>query len=283
MRYWIPGRGILGRMVAAVAGQMGQCYATERNGVDIADEYQVNEALRRIQPDVVINCAGVLKGRPLPASEFMRTNGLGPQILAECCDRWKARLVHVSSDCVYSGKRPVGEFYSESDLPDPADLYGRSKLAGEVTRSPHLTVRTSFVGAGDRGLLAWLLAQKEEATGYGHAWRNGLTAPVLAGLLLNLASNDRATGLVHLGGEPISKRGLLELLVKGLNLPLKVVEVPTPLDHRVNRCLQTKRRWAEDLPIPPLQDQIALLAKAMALKVKPLEHPQTADGEAMYG
>lgn len=166
-------------------------------------------------PEVVVNCAGVIKqrGNALPDSSYVRVNALAPHVLAEMCERGGARLLQLSTDCVFSGRKGR---YSEADLPDPADLYGRSKLLGEVTQPPHLTLRTSFIGfeklrGGSASLLDWFMRQSGEIKGYRRAIWSGLTALELARQLLALARRPQVTGLVHLHGERISKYDLLGL------------------------------------------------------------------------
>ena len=117
----------------------------------------------------------------------------------------------MSTDCVFSGRRGG---YSEGDLPDPVDLYGRTKLAGEVMESPHLTIRTSFIGlesAEPNGLLSWFLAQQGALRGFRQAIWSGLTADALAEILASLANRRDVTGLLHITGEVIDKFHLLHL------------------------------------------------------------------------
>ena len=120
------------------------------------------------------------------------------------------RLIQISTDCVYSGRRGG---YAESDLPDPVDLYGRSKLAGEPEGGAMLTLRTSMIGrelASSHGLLEWFLAQEGEVRGFTEAFFTGPTASVLARVICDLIENHpRLEGTWHLGAEPISKHDLL--------------------------------------------------------------------------
>ena len=122
---------------------------------------------------------------------------------------WGGRLLHVSTDCVFSGDRGG---YRESDLAHPVDLYGRTKLAGEVTESPHLTVRTSFVGLeheNAKGLLGWFFSRKGEVYGFRKVIWSGLTTEALAEVLVSLVERGEVNGLLHIAGEPIDKFRLL--------------------------------------------------------------------------
>jgi dTDP-4-dehydrorhamnose reductase len=160
-------------------------------------------------PNVVINCAGIIKqqGSAQADLSYIRVNALAPYILADLCERRGTRLIQLSTDCVFSGR--VGQ-YSEADIPDPTDLYDRSKLLGEVTRGPHLTVRTSFIGFErfhnqSLSLLDWFMCQSGEIKGYTRAIWSGLTTLEVARNLISLAHRPEVTGLLHLCGEKISK------------------------------------------------------------------------------
>ncbi len=268
MRILVTGAaGMLGREVVKMLADEGRHFiAFEHREFDISDEWRV-AAIKDLNVDTVINCAGIVKGRDEAPSRYVAVNALGPHMLAEACDRCGARLIHVSTDCVFSGRHGG---YSEAAIPDPLDLYGRSKLLGEVTNGPHLTVRTSFIGFGPRGLLSWLLKQQGGVPGYSHAFWNGLPVAAVARVLVALAGRRDITGLLHLGGESMSKWELLHLVVQGLCLPIKVEDAPPTLEQRYNRCLWTERRdlqWMYDL-IPhdvfAMVDELA--AEWMALR-----------------
>lgn len=120
-------------------------------------------AFTQSRPQVVINCIGLVKqlasaDDPL---EAIPINGLLPHRLANLCELVEARLVHISTDCVFSGSKGN---YRESDVPDAQDLYGRSKLIGEVSYSHAITLRTSIIGhelGRDHGLVGWFLSRQE--------------------------------------------------------------------------------------------------------------------------
>jgi len=148
-------------------------------------------------------------------------NMYGPHNIADVCNVMGVRLIQISTDCVFSGNRSYGK-YTEIDEADCLDHYGVSKLFGEITTPPHLTVRTSFVGwpdAGMRGLLAsFYVSSKLFFPGYTNVQWNGLVAPVLAEYLVEL-SYGRQTGLMHIHGHSVSKYGILKTFsdVFGLN------------------------------------------------------------------
>lgn len=201
--------GVAGRALGA-----GDC----ATGIDVERPETVRALLARVRPAVVLNCAGLVKQRPEAAGAIaaIAANALAPHHLALACEEAGARLIHVSTDCVFSGAghRPGG--YDEDDAPDPVDLYGRSKLLGEVTGFPHLTLRTSMIGRElerTSGLLEWFLGAGPPVSGFTGARFSGPTAHVVARTLVRLATmDDPPAGLWHLGAEPISKHDLLLLL-----------------------------------------------------------------------
>ena len=135
--------GMLGQSVVAAITRRGHIWESNHADLEVVMP-------GHIHAPVVINCAGLVKQRHYSAARFMITNAVGPHRLAEACHGARARLIHVSTDCVFRGHGP----HSEQDAVDCDDVYGRSKFAGEVYQLPHVTVRTSLIGWGSRGLLA---------------------------------------------------------------------------------------------------------------------------------
>jgi len=175
----------------------------------------VERAIDEVDPEVVVNCIGIVKqadaARDPVAS--IAINSLFPHRLAALCRARGTRLIHVSTDCVFSGRRGR---YSESDLPDPVDLYGRSKLLGEVDDGAGLTIRTSIIGrelAGSNGLLEWFLGETGTVCGFRLAIFSGLTTPALARVIAAIVAEHRTlTGVRHVASEPITKFDLLCML-----------------------------------------------------------------------
>jgi dTDP-4-dehydrorhamnose reductase len=195
-------------------------------GVD-AERYEtVNAALNELHPNIVLNCIGVVK-QSSEINDPIKTiniNSLFPHVLSRNCQKLGIRLVHMSTDCVFSGKRGL---YKESDQPDPTDFYGQSKLMGEPTGESTLTIRTSMFGPelGKRqGLLEWFLAQKEGTVrGFANAVFSGFYTRSLADLILDIVSQHSVSGLRHLSAEPISKLVLLEKVRDACRLPIHIV------------------------------------------------------------
>ncbi len=147
-------------------------------GISAEEPDTLRSALERARPDVVVNCVGAVKQaeagqQPIPA---IRINSLFPHELAAACRESSARMIHVSTDCVFSGERGR---YSEQDVPDAADLYGRSKLLGEISGEGLLTLRTSLIGRelqSSLGLLEWLISNRGGSVkGFSRAVFSGLT------------------------------------------------------------------------------------------------------------
>ncbi|GAB3844655.1 NAD(P)-dependent oxidoreductase [Micromonospora andamanensis] len=198
---WYP-RHLLARIVPAV---------------DVTRFGQVQQLVDELRPDVVVNCVGVIKQRPdvQDAVQTVTLNALFPHLLADACAQFGSRLVHVSTDCVFSGRRGG---YVEDDLPDPPDLYGRSKLLGEATSVPALTLRTSIIGhelATNRSLVDWFLSQQGRVRGFTRAIYSGVTTVEFARLLRTVVlPREELTGLYHVAAEPISKYDLLRLVAE---------------------------------------------------------------------
>lgn len=243
----VGARGMLGLEVCQAITNSGHtCIAP---GIDITHVTQT-----QITCGVVINCAGIVKQRALPASEFIRVNGYGPQRLAESCDAARARLIQVSTDCVYNDYR-FGIHYEE-DKPTPDDVYSLSKLAGEVTRWPHLTVRTSFIGEGTRGLLHDLRQSRGKVieTSATMLW-SGHTVKTVARTLVMLAEHEDVTGLLHIPGEFQSRTVLIRRLNQRFDLGVIVEET----DKRGHDRRLGSFKWKQQYnlrDLPPFEKQL---------------------------
>lgn len=188
-----------------------------RGGVDAERFDTVVRALEEIRPDVVVNCIGVVKQLPSAMDPIITigVNALFPHLLARACGEMGMRMIHISTDCVFTGEKGN---YSESDLPDATDLYGRTKLLGEVDFPHCVTLRTSIIGhelSGRHGLIEWFLAQEGSLRGFARAIFSGLATVELAGIVAErVIPNERLTGLYHVSSAPISKYELLRLLME---------------------------------------------------------------------
>lgn len=188
-----------------------------RGGVDAERFDTVLRALEAVRPDAVVNCIGVVKQRPEAKDPVasIAVNSLFPHLLARACAEAGARMIHVSTDCVFSGERGN---YRESDPPDAADLYGRTKLQGEVDLPGCVTLRTSLIGhelSGRHGLVEWFLAQEGTVKGFARAVFSGVPTVEMARIVAErILPDDRLSGLYHVSSGPISKYDLLRLVAK---------------------------------------------------------------------
>jgi dTDP-4-dehydrorhamnose reductase len=230
----LGGSGMLGHQLCRVVSARMETWATFRDdparyekydfitqdhtlgGVHVEDVASVRGALESVQPDVVVNCIGIVKQRDeaKQAIPSIQVNALFPHQLAELCQEYSARLVQISTDCVFSGLRGG---YTEADVPDPVDLYGRSKLLGELNHPGCLTLRTSIIGwqlNTFSGLLSWFSRQRgQRIKGYQQAIYSGFSSRVLAGLISDLIeTRPDLSGLYQVASQPISKYDLLVAL-----------------------------------------------------------------------
>jgi len=175
--------------------------------------------LRDVRPKVVVNCIGLVKQAPAGGDplQVLQVNAVFPHQLARLCDLGGMRLIHISTDCVFSGR--TGN-YRETDVADAGDLYGRSKLLGEIQTGNSITLRTSIIGpepagAGGVGLLEWFLSQPGPVKGYARAVFSGLTTDELTRVIADVVIPRPAlTGLYQVGAAPISKYDLLRLFAE---------------------------------------------------------------------
>lgn len=193
------------------------------------------------RPQVVINCVGLVKQLVAAEEHSMAIpiNSILPHRLAKLCELVGARLIHISTDCVFSGMKGG---YQESDLPDANDLYGRSKLLGEVNYPHAITLRTSIIGhelISSHGLVNWFLSQEGSIKGYTNAIFSGLPTNELARVVRDFViPNHAIQGLYHLGSAPISKYNLLTLINKEYKKGLEIQ--PDDL-LKIDRSLNVQR------------------------------------------
>lgn len=189
------------------------------DGVDVQDTPGLTAVLQRFRPDAVVNAVGIVKQRDAAKDAILsiEINSLLPHRLAELCRHAGARLIHVSTDCVFAGTRGA---YRETDPCDATDLYGRSKALGEVDAPQCVTLRTSIIGlelANRHGLIEWYLAQRGEIRGFSRAIYTGLNTSRLALTMEHLLLRaPELRGIWHVASAPISKYGLLTRLTERL-------------------------------------------------------------------
>lgn len=196
---------------------------------DAAAERLLTQFMQQHQIKVVVNCMGVIKqqqGGQDPVTT-VAVNSLFPHQIARVCERVGARMVHISTDCVFSGK--IGG-YTEDQLPDATDFYGRSKALGEMTR-PHLTLRTSIIGpelpdSAGLGLLSWFWRQGQPTVkGFTKAVFSGVTTLTLSDLIAHIVQKEPDLGgLYHVASAPINKHALLSKVNEVFGMGIDIVK-----------------------------------------------------------
>lgn len=183
--------------------------------IDIRNIYMLEAVINEFHPEIVINAIGLVK-KSLPAHStkaMIEVNALFPHRLAKLCAFINAYLIHFSTDCVFSGNKG---HYTEEDISDANDVYGRCKFLGEIHTNNCLTIRTSFIGPEllrKNNLIEWFLAQKGIIKGYRKAIFSGFTTLETSYIIDHiLQQKTRLTGIWHVASQPISKFDLLTAL-----------------------------------------------------------------------
>ncbi len=235
----LGGNGMIGHVLLEKIKQFHEVKATLKNNfntykklrvanneyyfdqINILDFVNFQNLLQNFYPDVVINAIGVTKQR-IPnysETEVKEINSIFPHKLDMLCNLHNIKLIHLSTDCVFSGKKGL---YSLNDVPDAKDLYGKSKIAGEINDTSTLTIRKSTVGYeidSNKGLLEWFINQKGYVNGYINAIFSGVTTLEFAKVLLHVIEKRiDLKGIYHVSSDPIDKFTLLSLIKNKLEL-----------------------------------------------------------------
>jgi len=232
----LGGNGMIGHRLCHVLSKRMDVWATVREhpsfykrfelmsglnllgNINVQDFVKVQYAIESLLPEVVINAVGIVKQRreSKEAIPSIQVNALFPHKLAHLCGELGIRVIQISTDCVFSGRNGN---YSEIDEPDPIDLYGRTKLLGELHAHGTLTLRTSVIGwqlSDSYGLLNWLSLQRgKKIPGYRKAIFSGLTTTAFTTLISDIIEfESQLQGLYHVASIPVSKYDLLIQLQK---------------------------------------------------------------------
>jgi dTDP-4-dehydrorhamnose reductase len=232
-------------------------------GVDASRIEALGRVVADVEPDALINCVGVIKQRdaahdPIPSISI---NALLPHQLAELCAARGTRLVHFSTDCVFSGAR--GD-YTEESISDATDLYGRSKFLGEVSDEQALTIRSSIIGRElDHfgSLVEWFLRQRGEIKGFTHAIYTGVTTSQMSLIVGRLLiEHPQLTGTYQIASDKVSKYELLMMIRGAFGLEDRIQIEPS--DELVcDRSLRGDRFLAATgIAVPPWPDMLKELA-----------------------
>jgi dTDP-4-dehydrorhamnose reductase len=221
-------------------------------GVDAFDFDSIVRAMAEVRPDAVINCVGIIKQLKAAKDPIisLNINSLFPHRLSNLCRASGARLIHISTDCVFSGRKGN---YTEADNSDAEDLYGRTKYLGEVDADGSLTMRTSIIGREMKttsGLVEWFLSNRgKPVKGYNKAIYTGFTTVALSKIIADVLKNHPdLSGVYQVSSDPIDKYELLLLMNKafGANSPVEPSE-----DVVIDRSLNSQRFRTETGFIPP--------------------------------
>lgn len=247
MRVLILGAGgLLGHMLIRVCQAEHDVFGTSRSqfsssnplarflpeqnwvgSIDVLTDGSIDRAIRKTEPSVVVNCIGVTKQRPSSADQQLSTtlNSKLPFEISSICEEGKIRLVHLSTDCVFSGSTGM---YLDSTPPDPTDVYGSTKAAGELNNDHDLTIRTSFVGRelqSPTNLFEWIIGQRGESVrGFTNATYSGFTTEAISKIISQVITNHQSLhGLYNVASEPITKYELICQLNAAMNLGIDAI------------------------------------------------------------
>lgn len=253
------GRGMAGHMIANYFKRIpnSEVYYSIREQsdspkiiqLDLTDEKSTYEVLSQIRPDVVINAAGILNEDTVKRlKEAIYINSLLPHLLADYGEKLGFRLIHISTDCVFSGLKGK---YVEDSLADGTSIYAKTKSLGEVKAQRHSTIRTSIIGPELRehgiGLFHWFMKQTGNIEGYQHVYWNGVTTLELSKAIDWVLQNNIG-GLVHLGADPeISKYDLLHVIKNEFNKE-DVQIIPNSIIKSDKTLVNTRRDFSYVVP-----------------------------------
>ena len=214
-------------------------------GHDFRNDDQLGSVLETMYPDVIINCVANLRPQ-ITQSDVLNgfeINSILPHRIAWHCSRRGCRLIHISTDGVFSGE--TGS-YTESDVPDPIDRYGQQKLLGEVAYARALTIRTSIIGHDlfpGNNLIDWLLRQRGTCKGFSRVIFNGLPTLELARVLRDyVLPVPSLRGIFHVGASPISKFSLIKLVAEVYDLNLQIEAEDSICCNRSLDCKEFQTR-----------------------------------------
>lgn len=232
-------------------------YGVVCDALDNADVSKLINLIKVYNPDVVINCIGLLVKESNDSIEkALLINSLFPHKIALACTANNIRFIHISTDCVFDG---IDGPYNENSVTTETNKYGKSKAIGEIRDGNCLTIRTSIIGPdldkNGTGLFNWVINQKNAINGYTKVMWNGITTLELAKQINTIIVDyPYLRGLYHLTtDEAISKYELLSLINATYNLKLNVMK---ELGTVSNKCLTNNRKAEYNPSIPPLNQQI---------------------------
>lgn len=260
----LGGAGMLGHKLYQIYRDRFDVYATVRGpyssysrynifdknciieNLDVLDYDKVTGVLGDLQADVVINCIGIIKQLDAAKDPILsiKINSLLPHQLANICSQNNSRFFHISTDCVFNGKKGM---YTEDDLSNAEDLYGKTKFLGEVNRENCLTFRTSIIGrelSTKNGLVEWFLNNREgKVKGFKKAIYTGFTTIAISKIIENMINNfPGLSGMYQVSSEPIDKFSLLRIIRVKFNLD---IDIEPETQITIDRSLDSSRFRSE--------------------------------------
>jgi len=254
------GSGMLGHKLVQKWADKFELWTTLRSELQIYDEFKlytkqntfqniyvedidsVEKVIRQVKPDVIVNAVGLIKQLPTATNviQTLTTNSIFPHKLSELSQRYEARLITISTDCVFSGDKGN---YSETNVSDARDLYGKSKNLGEVVNENCLTIRTSIIGREIKtahSLVEWFLANRGgKVKGFINAIYSGFPTVIMADILSDVIENHpKLCGLYHISSEPINKFELLQLINKAYS---SRIDIEAFEDFKIDRSLDSTK------------------------------------------
>lgn len=246
-------------------------FGNETIKLDIYDNLQIELLLKTIRPTIVINSIGCLinESKTFP-EKAIYGNSYFPRVLKKLTNQIDAKLIHLSTDCVFSGKTGG---YNEDSFKDATDVYGLSKSLGEINDSINLTIRTSIIGPeikkSGEGLFHWFMHEKDEVLGFKNNYWSGVTTLELA-KYIHWYINNPSTGLVHLTNQqPISKFDLLDIINRTFS---RNINITPSFDYYCDKSLTTIR--PSNYIVPTYETMISELKDFMLLYDELYDYPE---------
>lgn len=223
--------------------------------LDIKDKKEVEKIILKLQPDFIVNCIGILiSGSNNDYENAIYINAYLPHYLKQVVNKIDAKLIHISTDCVFSGEKGN---YTETDEKDGKDIYSQTKAMGEIIDAKHLTLRTSIIGPelkkNGEGLFHWFMNQSGTINGFTKAIWSGVTTLELAHAIQWAIEND-IKGLYHItNNDSINKYELLNLFKKYSKKDIEILKVDGKAVDKSFIDTQKKINY----PLPSYEDMIS--------------------------
>lgn len=257
--YVFGSRGMLGNYVSTYLKEFYDIIEVNRNILDGSNtnEKEIESVLNNLSVqggDVVINCIGAIKPRvdELGDLNAIKINSVFPRMLANVCEKLNVKMIHPTTDCVYTGNKGS---YDENDKYDVNDVYGMTKALGEPNNC--MVIRTSIIGeevGQNRSLIEWVKSQKNNTVfGFTNHFWNGVTCLQFAKICKQVMDKDLYwVGTRHLHSNTVSKKELVDLISESYDLSVKV----TPKETEISCDRSINSIYTQDIEIPNLKVQI---------------------------